>query len=36
MRKLAILLLVTGAPVALPAAAAGQSSATGPDITVTG
>ena len=35
MRKLAILLLVTGAPVSLPAAAA-QSSATGPDITVTG
>ena len=36
MRKLIILLLVAGAPVSLPAAAAAQSSATGPDITVTG
>lgn len=36
MRKLAILLLVTSIPVSLPAAAATQSSATGPDITVTG
>ena len=36
MRKLAILLLVAGAPTALPAAAAAQPAATGPDITVTG
>lgn len=36
MRKLAILLVIAGAPVALPAAASAQSAATGPDITVTG
>src|SRR6185503_5175784 len=36
MRKLAILLLVTIAPISLPAAAAAQSSVTGPDPVVTG
>ena len=36
MRKVAILLLVATAPALLPAAAAAQSTATGPDITVTG
>ncbi len=36
MRRLAILLLVAGAPASLPAAAAAQPSAAGPDITVTG
>ncbi len=36
MRKLLILSLVVAAPVAAPDAAIAQSSATGPDITVTG
>ena len=36
MRKFAILLLVASVPVSLPAAAAAQSSATGPDPVVTG
>jgi hypothetical protein len=36
MRKLAVLLILAGAQAALPAPAAVQSAATGPDITVTG
>lgn len=36
MRRLALILLAASAPVLAPDAAAAQSSATGPDITVTG
>ena len=36
MRKLAILLLLAGAPAALPVAASAQPAANGSDITVTG
>lgn len=36
MRQLAVLLLIAGAPAALPAAASAQPAANNPDITVTG